>query len=99
MASLPVLQADELEVTLFPAPIKPPILALVPLFITCSTIRLPSRLTRRSLTMGTTLCAIVSIPPIPEPAITPVSQSTVSSLLSGMLKPASIQASTADTDA
>jgi len=73
--------------------------ALVPLFITCSTIRLPMRRTLPSLTMGTTVRAMVSIPPMPEPIITPVSQSTSSPSPSGTSKPASRQASMADTEA
>ncbi len=98
-ASFPVLQADEFEVTWLPRASRPAIRALVPLFITCSTIRLPIRRTFPALTIGTTVRAIVSIPPMPEPAMTPVSQSTRSSSASGTVKPASVQASTAATEA
>jgi hypothetical protein len=99
IASLPVLQADELDVTWFPRASRPAIRALVPLFITCSTIRLPRRRTLPSLTMGTTVRAMVSMPPIPQPTIAPVSQSTRSSPVSGKSNPASRHASTAVTEA
>ena len=98
-ASFPVLQAEEFDVTWLPRASRPAIRALVPLFITCSTTRLPIRRTFPSLTIGTSVPAMVSIPPIPEPEMTPVSQSTRSSPASGISKPASFQASTAATEA
>jgi hypothetical protein len=98
MASVPVLQADELEVTWLPRPSRPQILALTLLAITCSTTRLPMRRTLPLLIMGTTLPAMVSMSLTPVPMTAPVSQiasadSRVAS--SGRSKPASGQASMA----
>ncbi len=95
IASFPVLQADELDVTWLPRASNPAILALVELFMTIWTMVLPMRRIWFALTFGTTSPAMVSMPPIPEPMMAPVSQLT--SVLSGFgtVKPASRQASIA----
>jgi hypothetical protein len=70
-------------------------LALVELFMTIWTMVLPMRRIWCSFTFGTTWPAMVSMPPIPEPMMAPVFQST--SVLSGFgtESPASRQASIA----
>ncbi len=70
----------------------------MPLAITCSTAVLPRRRTLPALVIGTTLVAIVSMPPMPVPSTAPVSQFTRSSSGAGTSSRASFQASTAAID-
>jgi len=94
IASVPVLQADEFEVTWFPNPSKPAIFALMPLLITRSTTWDPRRRTFPALTAGTTVVAMVSIPQMPHPKMVPEFQSAGSSSL-GISNPASLHSSMA----
>lgn len=91
----PVAQAEEFVVTWLPSARSPEMRALLPLAMICSTMLLPSRVTRPAFVPGTRRSAIGSMPESPVPITAPDAQSTSLSAGRGRVSPPSVQASMA----